>query len=143
MRMSNDQRCSNCDYFNSSDDTCHLSPATLVLRSPTMQTHLSAWPNVEETDWCGEWAAVNLLHISATGSYLLKTGAGWLEGISLNTTGNGTLTVYDGTDMSGTVIAVIDVSKGNPSPQPANPWPFLTGCFMVLNAAADLTVIFH
>jgi hypothetical protein len=138
-----DQRCGNCDYFWSADDTCHLNPPTLTLRSPNMQTHLSAWPNVEETDWCGEWSAVNLLHIAAAGSYLLKTGAGWLEGMSLNTTGNGTLTIYDGIDATGTVMGVIDVSKGNPSPEPDNPWPFQIGLFMVLSAAADLTIIFH
>jgi hypothetical protein len=56
------------------------------------------------------------------------------------------LTCYDGTNATGTVIAIIDVSKGNPSPQTAAPWAFQTGFFIVLSANAtgvDLTIVSH
>jgi hypothetical protein len=100
------------------------------------------------------WIAPNpnpgatLSHINAPGSYLIRSGAGWITGISVNSvsTGAGTLTCYDGVDTTGTVIAVIDVSKGNPSPQTAAPWGFKTGFFIVLSANAtgvDLTIVSH
>jgi hypothetical protein len=98
------------------------------------------------------WIAPNpipggtLTHISAIGSYLVRTGKGWLTGISINTpaTSNATLTVYDGTDATGAVMAVIDVSKGNPNAQTASPWGFSTGLFLVLAGnAADITLVSH
>jgi hypothetical protein len=94
------------------------------------------------------WIAPNptpgtLFHTGAAGSYLVASGPGWITGISVNTTGNGSLTVYDGVDATGTVIGVIDVSKGNPSPQTAAPWPFRNGLFLVLSAAADITIVAH
>ena len=96
------------------------------------------------------WIAPNptpatLFHTGAAGSYLIASAPGWITGISVNTTvqGSGTLTVYDGVDASGTVIGVIDVSKGNPSPQAASPWPFRVGLFVVLSAAADITIVAH
>jgi hypothetical protein len=97
------------------------------------------------------WIAPNpnpggtLTHIATAGSYLLRSGAGWITGISVNTTAvNATLTCYDGLNAIGTVIAVIDVSKGNPSPQTAAPWGFTTGFFVVLTGGnADLTIVSH
>jgi hypothetical protein len=87
-----------------------------------------------------------LTHIATTGSHLVRTGKGWLTGISINTpaTSNATLTVYDGIDATGSVMAVIDVSKGNPSAQTASPWGFNVGLFLVLAGnAADLTLVSH
>jgi hypothetical protein len=100
------------------------------------------------------WIAPNpnpggtLSHIGAPGSYLIRSGAGWITGISVNSvsTGAGTLTCYDGLSATGTVIAIMDVSKGNPSPQTAAPWAFQTGFFIVLSAnatGADLTIVSH
>ena len=100
------------------------------------------------------WIAPNpnpgatLSHISTPGSYLIRSGAGWITGISVNSvsSGAGTLTCYDNTSATGTVIAVIDVSKGNPSPQTAAPWGFQIGFFIVLSAnatGADITIVSH
>ena len=59
-------------------------------------------------------------------STLIRSGAGWVTGISVNSvaTGSATMTCYDGIDATGIVIAVIDVSRSNPSPQTAAPWGF-------------------
>ena len=97
------------------------------------------------------WIAPNpnpggtLTHIAAAGSYLIRSGAGWITGISVNTTAvNAQLTCYDGIDATGSVIAVMDVSKGNPSPQTAAPWGFTTGFFVVLTGGnADLSIVSH
>jgi hypothetical protein len=148
-----------------------------LAQGPPAQIGLG-WPIVADNDWCGDgidattygafspgstqvsqaavpvWIAPNpnpggtLTHISAPGSYLVRSGAGWITGISVNSvaTGSATMTCYDGLDATGTVIAVIDVSKGNPSPQTAAPWGFSTGFFMVLSAGAtgaDLTIVSH
>src|SRR3974390_2281459 len=98
------------------------------------------------------WLAPNpnlcgtLTHISAADSYLIRNSKGWMTGISVNTpaTSNSTLTVYDGVDATGTVMAVIDMSKGNPNAQSAAPWPFINGLFLVLAGnAADITIVSH
>jgi len=84
----------------------------------------------------------------AGSSTLIRTGAGWVTGITVNSiaTGSATMTCYDGIDATGTVIAVIDVSKSNPSPQTAAPWGFNTGFFVVLSngtTGADITIVSH
>jgi hypothetical protein len=103
------------------------------------------------------WIAPNpnpggtLTHIAGTAaaqSQLIRTGAGWITGVSVNSvaTGSATMTCYDGIDATGTVIAVIDISKSNPSPQTAAPWGFATGFFVVLSngsGGADITIVSH
>ena len=81
-------------------------------------------------------------------STLIRSGAGWITGITVNSvaTGTATMTCYDGVDATGVVIAVIDVSRSNPSPQTAAPWGFQTGFFVVLSngtAGADITIVSH
>jgi hypothetical protein len=103
------------------------------------------------------WIAPNpnpggtLTHIVGTAaaqSQLIRSGAGWITGVSVNSvaTGSATMTCYDGIDATGAVIAVIDISKGNPSPQTAAPWSFSTGFFVVLSngsGGADITIVSH
>jgi hypothetical protein len=97
------------------------------------------------------WIAPNptpgtLVHLTSAGSTLVKTGPGWITGVSVNTLATGgtaSLTFYDGIDATGFVIAVIDLTKGNPSPQSAAPWPFQNGLFLVMTAAADVTIVAH
>ena len=103
------------------------------------------------------WIAPNpnpggtLTHLvgSAGGSStLVRSGAGWITGISVNSvsTGSATMTCYDGLNAAGTVIGVIDVSRSNPSPQTAAPWGFQTGFFVVLSTGtggADVTIVSH
>jgi hypothetical protein len=54
--------------------------------------------------------ALNYSHLNANGTTTVKSGAGWLHTITVNIKGSSgnTITVYDNTGGSGTVIAVID-----------------------------------
>jgi len=94
------------------------------------------------------WMAPNptpqiLTHIAAASSVLICTGQGWIADISVNTAaGFGSLTVYDGVDATGAVIAVIDASKNAPTVG-FSPWRFNTGLFVVLSAKADITIVAH
>ena len=95
------------------------------------------------------WIAPNpmpatLTHFNTAGSYLILSGPGWITGVEVNTTAtSGTLTLYDGTDATGYVMAVIDVSKQAPSPGSGTPWPCKNGLFIVLSGNADITVVAH
>jgi len=86
-------------------------------------------------------AGATLTHINAASSRLIKTGAGWLSDISINTTAaSGSLTIYDGTSASGAVMAVIDVSKSF-SFGGMGQWPFVNGLFVVVTGSPDITLI--
>ena len=153
------------------------------LQHPNVDPPHSArkWPEVLDTDWCGEGldnvsyasfspgatqapaAAVpvymapnpnpggtqtHLVGSAAGSSTLIRSGAGWVTGITVNSvaTGTATMTCYDGINATGTVIAKIDVSRSNPSPQTAAPWGFQTGFFVVLSTGttgADITIVSH
>jgi hypothetical protein len=91
---------------------------------------------------------IHLTGSAAGSSTLIRSGPGWITGISVNSvaTGTATMTCYDGLNATGTVIAVIDVSRSNPSPQTAAPWGFQTGFFVVLSngtTGADITIVSH
>jgi hypothetical protein len=50
---SSEQACLNCYYSRpslSGGQVCRRMP-------PTPETCLTAWPRVQDADWCGEWAA--------------------------------------------------------------------------------------
>ena len=57
--------------------------------------------------------ALNYSHLNANGTTTIKSGAGWLHTITINIKGESgnTVTVYDNTTSSGTVIAVIDPTQ--------------------------------
>lgn len=61
------------------------------------------------------FAAFNGTHLNANGTTTLRTGPGVLHAVALNTKGAAanTLTLYDNTAASGTVIAVIDTVNLN------------------------------
>jgi hypothetical protein len=106
-------------------------------------------PTVDPANAQPVWLAPNptpgaLNHIATAGSYLLKAGKGWITGISVNTYSQsaGTLTVYDGTSASGSVMAVVDVSKQTGT-QNAEYWGFQNGLFVVLSTNADITIVVH
>jgi len=84
-----------------------------------------------------------LRHIAAAGSALLKTGAGVLRSIDINTpaASNSALTFYDGTDATGAVMAVIDCTKQTANVGTAG-WPFKVGCFYALTGAPDITLVY-
>ena len=120
--------------------------ALIALASPLAAQSV---PNLNPYNASPVWLAPDprgavLTHISANGSKLIKSGTGWISTISINTAATGTMTVYDGVDASGAVMAVIDVSKGTSNVPIVTPWPFQVGCFIVLAASgSDITIITH
>lgn len=86
--------------------------------------------------------ALNGQNLSANGTTTLKSAAGWLHSIAINTkgaTGN-TLTVYDNTAASGTKLATIDTTSQIQSL--LFDLTFNTGLTVVLanGTSADITV---
>jgi hypothetical protein len=56
------------------------------------------------------------------------------------------MTCYDGLNASGTVIAVLDISKQAAGPGTTSRWGFQTGFFVVLSGGstgADVTIVSH
>ena len=86
--------------------------------------------------------ALNYSHLSANGTTTLKSGAGWLHTIIINTKGasGNTVTVYDNTSASGTILAVIDPTQNLATLE--FDAAFQTGLTIVLatGTAADITV---
>ena len=78
-------------------------------------------------------------HISTATTTLVKTGAGVLHNIVINTTSAGAITVYDGIDNTGAVIGIIAAS----APVGSNfkyGVGFKTGLTIVTAGASDITV---
>ena len=81
-----------------------------------------------------------LYHIGIAGTYTIKPGAGYLEGITINTAPGGAVTVYDSLTATGTKLAVFPSSAvvgtyeyhGN----------FYTGLTVVVVTSGDLTVTY-
>jgi hypothetical protein len=79
-------------------------------------------------------------HLNAAGSTLLKTGQCRLESLSVNTGAAGSLTIYDGTDGTGAVVAVVDTTTAK-SLNPA--WMAHVGLYVTQVGAADLTLVWR
>lgn len=90
-------------------------------------------------------ASSSYVHLSANGTTTVKSGAGVLRRVVINTRGGITnaLTIYDNTTATGAVIAVIDTSAaGGSFGYELN---FTTGLTVVLagGVAADITIIYE
>lgn len=75
-----------------------------------------------------------------TAGHQIKSGAGTLQGVNVNTVGtSSTATLYDGTNTSGTKLATIDTTKAGPNLYDV---AFTTGLFIVSSTVtpADITV---
>src|SRR6516162_5579847 len=100
---------------------------------------MAGLPTVDPFNAAPVWFAPNptpqiLTHLATSGSYLISSGSGWIANISVNTTAaTGSLTVYDGVDATGSVIAVMDVSRSI-SGGGFSPWRFVNGLFVVLSS---------
>jgi hypothetical protein len=83
----------------------------------------------------------NFRNIAAAATTVVKTGAGTLERIVINTTAASTITVYDNTAGSGTKIATIAASPviGSNFVYGAL---FSTGLTIVTAGASDITVVY-
>ena len=84
-------------------------------------------------------------NINATGTTTIKSGAGILRRVVINTkgTGSNTLTIYDNTSGSGTVIATIDTTDKTANIDYG--LAFSTGLTVVdaTGTSADITVIYE
>lgn len=78
-------------------------------------------------------------NITTTTTTTVKSSAGILRGIQVNTTAAGTITVYDNTGASGTKLGTL-VASVNPGMYFNIPTRFLTGLTIVTGAASDITV---
>src|SRR6516164_92563 len=105
-----------------------FSPGSTQVPAAAIPVYMAPNPNPGATQ-------THLTGSAGGSSTLIRSGAGWITGITVNSmaTGTATMTCYDGLDATGSVIAVIDVSRSNPSPQTAAPWGFQTGFFVVLS----------
>lgn len=80
-----------------------------------------------------------LAHFNSATSQLLKTSPGALLSINMNNnvSGTDTITFYDGTSASGTMLGSVSCATIQYLPLP---WRFSTGLFAVTVGNADLTV---
>lgn len=87
------------------------------------------------------WEGHQYNNISTNTTTTVKTGAGTLHAITVNTTAAGTITVYDNTAGSGTKIATL------PSNAVVGTYlydiKFQTGLTIVTAAGSNITVSFH
>ena len=90
-------------------------------------------------------ASSSYLHLSANGTTTVKSGAGVLRRIVINTRGGitNTLTIYNNTTATGTVIGVIDTNAAGG--EFGYGLAFTTGLTVVLAGgfAADITIIYE
>ena len=91
-------------------------------------------------------SASSYAHLNSTGTTTIKSGAGILRRVVINTKGGAfnTFTVYDNTSGSGTVIAAIDTANGVSGNFEYNV-AFSTGLTVVgaIGTSADITVIYE
>ena len=91
-------------------------------------------------------SASSYAHLNSTGTTTIKSGAGILRRVVINTkgTGSNTFTIYDNTSGSGTVIAAIDTANGVSCHFEYNV-AFSTGLTVVdaTGTSADITVIYE
>ena len=88
-------------------------------------------------------AGSSYTHITTAATTVVKSGAGVLARINVNTLGSGsTMTIYDNTAASGTVIAVMTSALQTSQTFDV---AFATGCTIVTSGgtAADLTVVWR
>jgi hypothetical protein len=80
-------------------------------------------------------------NIAAAATTLVKTGAGELRAITINTTAAGTITVYDSLTATGNKIATIKASVSEQTLQ--FDVGFSIGLTIVTGAASDITVAYR
>lgn len=83
----------------------------------------------------------NSSNITTATTTTVKTGAGMLHSITINTTAAGTITIYDNTAGSGTKIGTIAASAAGPTFM--YNVSFSTGLTIVTGAASDITVSYR
>ena len=123
-----------------------LSAKFSALGQATMAASVPVVLASNHSDIVTKKSASNYAHLNSTGTTTIKSGAGILRRVVINTRGGllNTFTIYDNTSGSGTVIAAIDTVNGV-SGQFEYGVSFSTG-LTVVNAtgtSADITVIYE
>ncbi len=123
-----------------------LSAKFSALGQATMAASVPVVLASNHSDIVTKKSASSYTHLNSTGTTTIKSGAGILRRVVINTKGSAsnTFTIYDNTSGSGTVIAVIDTVNGV-SGQFEYGVSFSTG-LTVVNAtgtSADITVIYE
>lgn len=65
MRGEEAVTCKTCKFREASDSTCHRNPPQITMyptdnQQPIMYAVTQCWPEVKDTDWCGEHKEVPL-----------------------------------------------------------------------------------
>lgn len=80
-------------------------------------------------------------HISTATTTVVKDSPGFLHAITVNTTAAGTITIYDNTAASGTVVGILKASVGEGT------YTYniscTTGITIVTGGASDITVTYR
>ncbi len=123
-----------------------LSAKFSALGQTTMAASVPVVLASNHSDIVTKNSASSYAHLNSTGTTTIKSGAGILRRVVINTRGGitNTLTIYDNTSGSGTVIAAIDTVNGVLGHFEYNV-AFSTG-LTVVNAtgtSADITVIYE
>lgn len=123
-----------------------LSAKFSALGQATMAASVPVVLASNHSDIVTKKSASSYAHLNSTGTTTIKSGAGILRRVVVNTNGSGsnTFTIYDNTSGSGTVIAAIDTVNGVSGHFEYNV-AFSTG-LTVVNAtgtSADITVIYE
>ena len=123
-----------------------LSAKFSALGQKTMSASVPVVLASNHSDIVTKKSASSYAHLNSTGTTTIKSGAGILRRVVINTkgTGSNTLTIYDNTSGSGTVIAAIDTVNGVSGHFEYNV-AFSIG-LTVVNAtgtSADITVIYE
>ncbi len=123
-----------------------LSAKFSALGQATMAASVPVVLASNHSDIVTKKSASSYAHLNSTGTTTIKSGAGILRRVVINTRGGvlNTFTIYDNTSGSGTVIAAIDTVNGV-SGQFEYGVSFSTG-LTVVNAtgtSADITVIYE
>ncbi len=123
-----------------------LSTKFSALGQTTMSASVPVVLASNHSDIVTKTSASSYAHLNSTGTTTIKSGAGILRRVVVNTRGGitNTLTIYDNTSGSGTVIAAIDTVNGVLGNFEYNV-AFSTG-LTVVNAtgtSADITVIYE
>ncbi len=117
-----------------------------ALGQTTMSASVPVVLSSNHSDIVTKKSASSYAHLNSTGTTTIKSGAGILRRVVINTKGGAfnTFTVYDNTSGSGTVIAAIDTANGVSGNFEYNV-AFSTGLTVVgaTGTSADITVIYE
>lgn len=122
-----------------------LSAKFSALGQKTMSASVPVVLSSDHSDIVTKEQGASFSNINATGTTTIKSGAGILRRVVVNTkgTGSNTLTIYDNTSGTGTIIAVIDTTDKTANIDYG--LAFSTGLTVVdaTGTSADITVIYE